>query len=128
MKKVELTGAATIGSPGVGCCATGVDIGSTIGLSFCQTVVDAGVLARSINSPGAFVDLLAATGLTSVNLVVLKVLGGANLEVRYSTDGHADQIIRASGFHLIANPSLGTQITALAIRGVGQIEYIVAGS
>lgn len=128
MKKIELTGAATIGASGSGCCASGVNIEGIIGLSFCSTVVAAFSGARTINDLVTFVDLLSATGLTTVNLVVLKVLGGANLEVRYSTPGNADQVVRASGFHLIANPTLGSEITALAVRGAGQIEYIVAGS
>lgn len=128
MKRVELTGSASIGSPTPGCCASGVSIEGIIGLSFCSTVVSAFTASRTINSPAAFVDLLAASGLTAVNLVVLKVLGGANLEIRYSTPGNADQVVRASGFHLIANPTLGSEITALAVQGTGQIEYIVAGS
>lgn len=128
MKKVELTGSATIGSPGAGCCASGVDIEGIVGLSFCSTVTSAFAGSRTINDLVSFVNLLTSTGLTTVSLVVLKVLGGANLEVRYSTPGNADQVVRASGFHLIANPTLGSEITALAVRGNGQIEYIVAGS
>lgn len=128
MKKVELIGTATIGAATPGCCASGVNVESIIGLSFCSAVQSAFSSARTINDLVSFVDLLAASGLTTVRLVVLKVLGGANLEVRYSTPGNADQVVRASGFHLIANPTLGSEITALAVRGSGQIEYIVAGN
>ncbi len=86
--------------------------------------------ARSINSPGAFVDLLTGTGITNIRALHMRARGGT-FEIRYTADNSgspiADQVTTLSDELLLTNPASGSQWTALAVRGVGDLEVTIAG-
>lgn len=86
--------------------------------------------ARSISSPAAFVDLLTATGITNVRLLVLRARAGT-FEVRVTSDNSGapivDQIFTLSDLLVITNPASGSQFTAVAVRGTGDLEIAIAG-
>ena len=86
--------------------------------------------SRTINSPATFVDLLAATGITNVRLLALRARAGT-FEVRVTSDNSGtpivDQILTLSDLWVITNPSSGSQFTAVAVRGVGDLEITIAG-
>ena len=86
--------------------------------------------ARSITSPSSFVDLLASTGITNVRLLVLRARAGT-FQVRVTSDNSGvplvDQIFTLSDLLVITNPSSGSQFTAVAVQGVGDLEITIAG-
>ena len=85
---------------------------------------------RSFNSPVTFVDLLTGTGITNIRALHLRARGGT-FEIRYTADNSGspivDQVTTLSDELLITNPSSGSQWTALAVRGVGDLEVTIAG-
>jgi hypothetical protein len=81
----------------------------------------------SINSPAAFVDMLANTGITALRFISLRVRAGT-LDVRASSSAGADQIWRCSDLLVLGNPLTGSEFTAFAVRGVADIEIQLAGT
>ena len=84
-------------------------------------------IARQINSPAVYVDLLAGTGITNVKAFLLRVTGGT-LDVRRTSPLAVDQEDRVSDLMLVINPISGSEWTALAVRGTAALEAIIAGS
>jgi len=125
-KKLKLVGAITLGACSPGCCdpAASGDYASQlcIEMTTAQSLPGAD---RAINSPGAFVDLLAGTGFTALRFLMLKISGGF-LDVRVTTAGGADQITRVSDLMLVLSRTLGSEITALAVRGTATIDVVLA--
>lgn len=80
---------------------------------------------RTINSPLAFVDLLAGTGFTALRFLLIKVSNGF-VDVRYSTPAAADQLTRVSDLMVLFSRTLGTEITALAVQGTASLEVVIA--
>jgi len=124
-QKFELLGAATLGavSP-VGAFPANE---SSFPIAVSQITQGSSVGARRINTPSpGFLDLLAGTGITSLRYLVLIVRNGVFV-VRMSSSAGADQLLTVSEFIAFSNPQSGSQITALAIQGVGDIDLVMAG-
>lgn len=81
---------------------------------------------RTINSPNAFVDLLAGMSTSGIRFVAIRVANGT-ATLRITTDAGADQLISISDLFVVSNPARGSEITALAIQGVVNVEYLVSG-
>lgn len=123
-KTAELTGALVLsGSCG---CGSGGDCPFVLSS---RASVQANVQGDlSINSPVSWVDLLAGTGITTATVVALKVSNPTNFEVRLTTAAGADQVLRLSDSFNYISPVTGQGITALAVRGVGELTRMIAGT
>jgi hypothetical protein len=101
-------------------------LAETFSLYLTQTrqVVSPG--SRALASPAAFVDLLANSGITNCRLAAIRVSGGV-IQIRHSTPSYAAQIIQCSDLWVVSEPTAGSEITALAIQGTAQVEYLLAG-
>lgn len=123
---VTLLGALTVGSAG-GCCGSGAgDI--AFPLEACGTATASIYNKFDFNSPVTWIDLLAGSGITAAAYAAIKIRGGTNVELRITTPSAADQTFRLSDLWVYSSPVSGQQITALAVRGVGSIERMIAGS
>lgn len=100
----------------------------TQSLNLSQTVQADANKTQSLNSPAAWVDLLAGTGITNLSFYSLRVRNGSSFELRFTTGGGADQILRVSELSVYSSPTSGQMITALAARGVGDFELELAGT
>lgn len=83
--------------------------------------------ALSINSPAAFVDVLAGTGVTNVKLLVMRVRAGT-ATLRITSPGGVDQQFTLSDLLVLNNPVDASAWTALAIQGVVDVEMTIAGT
>jgi hypothetical protein len=126
-KKLEVAGAATLG-PIQPTCAPFPSGECVFSINLSQTTQADSAKSLSVNSPVTWVDLLAGTGITNVSFFSLRVRNATNFEVRFTTAGGADQIIRLSDLFVYSSPVSGQQITALSVRGVGDMELLVAGT
>lgn len=122
-KKLKFVGTVTLG-PCQSTCAAFPSADYTSQLLQEMTTQADVQFARDINSPAAFVDLLAGTGITAVRAYVLKITGGA-LDVRVSSSSGADQLKRCSDLEIWISRTLGAEITALAVRGTASIEVMI---
>lgn len=123
--KVQHNGAVQLG----GCQSTCGPLGPaecTVSTNACQTLQATQSFSRAIASPGAFVDLLAGTGIVTVKFLQLRVSGGT-LEVRFTSPFGADQILPVSDLLVLSNPIAGSGLTALAVQGTASLEAIIAG-
>jgi hypothetical protein len=79
-----------------------------------------------INSPAAFVDLLASLGITNVTHATLRIIGGP-LTLQFTTPDGAAQRLRCARLFVWDSPDAGSNMQALAVQGTADIELIVAG-
>jgi hypothetical protein len=123
-KQLKVTGAASLGpfAENCGTVPTG-ECGAS--LNFTQTVQADRVFSRAINSPAAFVDLLDAA-FTNVRYVLLRVRAGT-FTVRVTSPAGVDQFFTLSDLLVVSNPSSGSEWTAIAVQGTGDIEVMLAG-
>lgn len=91
----------------------------TVQANKCQTI--------SINSASpSFFDLLAGSGITKVRYLYIQARVGSFV-LRVTTSAGVDQVFDLSRLLVLSNPQPGTEITAVAIQGVGDIELQLAG-
>lgn len=125
--QLRVSGAATLGP--IQPTSSPFPSGQTaMSLNFSDTVLaHTGTRAIPINSPSpAFFDLMAGSGITSVRWVVIIPRSGSFV-LRFTTSAGVDQLVDLSGLWAQRLPVPGTEITALAIQGVGDIEMQLAG-
>lgn len=124
-QEIRFAGAVTLGPPSA-CCLRPSSI-FTQPVDVCQ-VAQAGITQeRRINSPSpAFVDLLANTGITNLRYINMLARQGV-FTVRITWTGGVDQLLPLSEYLALSNPQTGSQITALAIQGVGDLSLVLAG-
>lgn len=124
-KQVKLSGASSIGPiiPGASPFPSGECVTS---INAAQTIQADRQFARSINSPAAFVDLLTGSGITNIRYLVLRARAGT-FTVRVTSPGGVDQVWTLSDLLILSNPVLGSEWTALAVQGVGDIEVQIGG-
>lgn len=82
--------------------------------------------AMSINSPAAFVDLMASLGASNLTHATVRIVGGS-LTLRFTTVDGADQLLRCSNLFVWDSPSAGSGMSALAAQGVADVEIALAG-
>jgi hypothetical protein len=125
-KKLELRGAVTSGpvTPTSSPFPTGESI---VSLNVDQTPQADVAKAFSVNSPSSFQDILTGTGITNLTFISLRVRSGT-FQVRRTSAGGADQIDTLSELLVVSNPTSGSEWTALAVQGVGDIEMLLAGT
>ena len=127
-KTISVQGAILEGGPDCSCtdgaaCATSISVK--------QTPRSVLTVERDINQPlpaGTYLDLLTLTGLTNATFFSIKVTGGVIYVRASSTNGGADMIWPVSQLLVLSNPTSGSELTALAVRGVGTIECKIAGT
>lgn len=126
--KISVRGAVTLGGVGCGC-----DVGGGCAIALEVDLNSTTNIKRnfSLNSALAFQDLLVGTGLglsplVPVKFVYLKVSNGS-VDVRLTTPSATDQIFDLSDLWIQNSPLAGNEITALALRGVADIEVLLAG-
>jgi hypothetical protein len=96
-------------------------------LNFEETVQENLCRTFSVNSPSpAFFDLLASSGIASLRYIYIRARVGAFV-VRVTSSAGVDQLFDLSRLLVLSNPQPGTEWTALAIQGVGDIEVQLAG-
>lgn len=124
-RKIEVRGGFLVGPVSALC--------SPFAGGVCPTPIDAEQLVeisteitRPINSPAAWVDLLAGTGIAGVRALLLSVSGGT-LEVRVSSAYGTDQILPNSQLHISFLPLVGSELTALSVRGVANLTARIGG-
>ena len=123
-RKFEIVGSAFLDT--ASCAASGARCPSPISVS--QIASNAiHVPERTINSPVTWIDLLTANGFSEITGLLLNVASGS-IELRVSSDLAVDQVIPVSGFHGFASKTVGTELTAVAVRGVGTFELMLAGT
>lgn len=123
-RKFEITGAAFLDT--ASCAAPGSRCPSPISVS--QSVTNAlHVPERTINSPATWIDLMTANGFSTVTGLLLQVASGS-IELRVSSALANDQVVPVSGVHAFASKTVGTELTAVAVRGVGTFELMIAGT
>lgn len=125
-KKVTVAGSVSLGPPYPCSGGSFPSLSQQVTLQADQTRSVSRGTSRPINSPSAFVDLLASLGLGTATHVTIRIEGGA-LTLRFTTPDGADQLLRCSRLFVWDSPSAGSGMTALAVEGVADIEIIVAG-
>lgn len=125
-QKLELSGAATLG-PIQPSSAPFPTSECVVSINLTQTV-QAGIRnALSINTPSpGFFDLLAGSGITNVRFGVIRVRTGPFV-IRVTSSAGTDQVFDLSDQLVISNPLPGTEWTALAVQGIGDLEILLAG-
>lgn len=83
-------------------------------------------LAGSITISSTLISPFPIAGLSVMRLVALRALGGVSLVAILSSAAGAAQLAPFGALLVIAAPA-ATPFTALAIAGVGDLEFIVAG-
>lgn len=123
-RKFEIVGSAFLDT--ASCSASGARCPSPISVS--QSVTNAlHVPERTINSAATWIDLLTANGFAAITGLLLNVASGS-IELRVTSALAADQIVPVSGFYGFASKTVGTELTAVAVRGVGTFELMLAGT
>ena len=84
-----------------------------------------GPICRNVNSPAAFVDIFP-DGISVARFVSLRVTAGV-LTVRMTTTAGVDQVFDLSDLHVLSNPIAGYGVTALAVQGSADLEYLITG-
>lgn len=124
-QKVTILGSVSLGPP-YPSSGTFPSLSQQVSLQADQTRSISRGTGRPINSPAAYIDLLASLGLGTATHVTLRISGGS-LTLRFTTPDGADQLLRCSKLFVWDSPSAGSGMTALAVQGVADIEIIVAG-
>lgn len=125
-KKIEVAGGSTIGSLQP-TCAPFPSGNNSFSLNLSQTVQADVEGARTINSPVTWVDLLAGSGISSITYLALRVRNASSFELRFSSASGSDQMMAVSDLFHFASPTTGRGLTALSVRGSGDIEFQIAG-
>ena len=101
---------------------------SVFSFNFTETVQVNSCRTISISSASpAFFDLLVGTGIVSLRYVYIRARVGAFVVRVTSEGGGVDQVFDLSRLLVVSNPVPGTEWTALAIQGVGDVEIQLAG-
>ncbi len=101
---------------------------SVFSLNFNETVQVNKCQGIPVNSPSpAFFDLLTGTGITKLRYIYIRARVGAFVVRVSSAGGGTDQVFDLSRLLVVSNPTPGTEWTALAIQGVGDVEVQLAG-
>ena len=120
----EISGAAILGAAScnsiAGACPAALEV-----KQFATNAIH--VPERTINSPVTWIDMMTANGFTKVTGLVVRIISGS-LEVRQTSALAADQVIPVSDLIVFASKTVGTELTALSLRGVGTFEIMIAGS
>jgi hypothetical protein len=122
---IRFAGAVTLEPPSASCLLpSGV---TAIPLDIRQLAQSSVNRALRVNTPSpGFLDLLANSGVTNLRQGLLIARNGI-FTVRITWAGGVDQLIPLSEYWAFSNPQTGSQITALAIQGVGDLEMLIAG-
>ncbi len=124
LQKIDLSGSVTRG-PAMATSSSSIG-GDEIPIDVSFVYAEHRRDPRTINSPSAFVDLLAGMSISAVRFIVLRVTGGV-ATLRLTTPAGDDQLITISDLLILSNPARGSEITALAIQGTVNVEVIVSG-
>lgn len=122
--QLTLSGAATLGACGCG----------SLGAGECVFPIDLNQVAQAnlgrkfrLNSPASFVDQALATfGISVARFIAIRVSGGA-VTVRVTSTAGVDQVFDVTDLLVLANPLAGYGVTALALKGVADIQILLTG-
>lgn len=124
-QQIAFKGAVTLGPPSASCLIPSGVV--AIPIDVCNIAQASVSRSLRLNSPSpAFENLLAGSGITSLRYGLLIARNGV-FTVRISWPGGVDQLIPLSEYWAFSNPQTGSQITALAVQGVGDLEVVLAG-
>lgn len=127
LKSLQLSGAAVLGPPTAVCGSAGGSGTTVVSIGLTQTPqASKPGGCRNINSPTTWIDLLSDSGISVARFVLLRACAGA-LQVRMTTTAGSDQVFDLTDLHVLANPIAGYGVTALAVRGTADLEYLITG-